>query len=164
MKKFFKRLGLIIEIIGVVVAAVGLFYVVRSVSFAAQNVSLAVKQLEAANQHDRWNNYKVLNLRYADLLAEVPVEMTTGIEYQDLSKNSKLWIRRYFDLTSEEYWLYLNNLMPKEMWERRIVEGIKINMEEYPPLKSGLLYWGQKKGYSHPDDFVEIVKKLPDYQ
>ncbi|MHB8811032.1 MAG: hypothetical protein ACYC9M_13635 [Desulfobulbaceae bacterium] len=160
MKESLERLRLVIEVLGVVVAVAGLFYVVQNVSLAAQNVSLAVDQLKTVNRHNQWNNYNLLNLRYGDLLSEVPVEMATGTEYQTLGEDSKLWIRRYFDLTSEEYWLYLNNLIPNDMWEKRIVEGIKINMEEYPSLKPGLLYWGKKKGYSHPDDFLQIIEKL----
>lgn len=132
---------------------------------------LAYSQLELANDQRRWQNYNEMNVRYAELYKSIPSEIASGCipeSFEGLSPETKRWARQYFDLYSEEYWLYLNKLIPEEMWTRRIHGGVRVNLNRYPALVSGYYYWKGEGSFTHPDNFqheVEIAigdaKKLP---
>ena len=156
MKDFLMNNKIYAEYLGIIAGVITLLVTARKVHLAAKNI-------DTTNNHLKVNNYRALNLRYANLLAEVAEvqeEMGKQKNFMDLSAKSKLWVRRYFDLTSEEFWLYHQNLIHEEMWERGIICGIRMNMKEYPALKAGLLFWGKQDGYSHLSGFVEIIEKL----
>jgi hypothetical protein len=77
-------------------------------------------------------------------------------------------VRQYFDLYSEEYWLYLNDLIPKEMWTHRIHGGVRVNLNNYPALVEGYRHWKEQGAFTHPVEFQSEVesaildaKKLP---
>lgn len=59
---------------------------------------------------------------------------------------------------SEEYWLYKNNLMPKEMWTKRIDNGVQVNLKTYPALIKGYFYWRDKGAFNHPAEFRQLVE------
>lgn len=130
--------------LGVIVAIIGIWFA------SAQN-----------NRHRRWQNYNEMNLRYSVLYENMPSEVAQdgGLSFADLPEESKRWVRQYFDLYSEEYWLYQNNLIPKEMWTERIDVGVKVNLNQYPVMIKGYLYWKENGSFNHPDDFREVVEK-----
>jgi hypothetical protein len=68
------------------------------------------------------------------------------------------WVRQYFDLYSEESWLFEKNLIPKEMWTHRIHGGVRVNLGKYPALIEGYNYWKTAGAFTHPDNFQLIVE------
>lgn len=157
MKNFLVRNGRIFAewgtFLGVILALIGLF-------FTYNQLSITNAQLEQGNFHKRWQNYNELNLRYAQLYDSMPDEMAidSGKEFSKLSHKAKRWVRRYFNLYSEEYWLYQNGLMPEEMWTQRIKNGVKVNLETYPVMVKGYFYWKKKGSFKHPKDFIHVVE------
>lgn len=122
---------------------------------------LAYKQLELANEQRKWQNYNEMNVRYAELYKSITPEIASGCQQGDFEKlppETKRWVRQYFDLYSEEYWLYLNKLIPEEMWTRRIHGGVRVNLNKYPALVEGYLYWKREGSFTHPNDFKTEVE------
>jgi hypothetical protein len=122
----------------------------------------AYEQLELANEQKRWQNYNEMNVRYAELYKSITPEIASGCRSDDFEKlqpETKRWVRQYFDLYSEEYWLYLKKLIPEEMWTRRIYGGVRVNLNKYPALVEGYRYWKGEGSFTHPDDFQSEVER-----
>lgn len=125
-------------------------------------LKIANAQLEQANDQRSWQNYDEMNMRYAEIYKGIPAKIASGctpISFDKLDAGTKRWVRQYFDLYSEEYWLYVNHLIPSEMWERRIHGGVRVNLSKYPALIDGYNYWKESGSFSHPDDFRSVVEK-----
>jgi hypothetical protein len=122
----------------------------------------AYEQLELANEQRKWQNYNEMNVRYAELYKSITPEIASGCQQDDFEKlppETKRWVRQYFDLYSEEYWLYLNKLIPEEMWTRRIHGGVRVNLNKYPALVEGYRYWKGEGSFTHPDGFQSEVER-----
>lgn len=144
--------------IGVLVACAGLF-------IGNNQLKANYAQLEQANDQRRWQNYNELNVRYAELYKEIPKDIATGraMKFGKRPSESKRWVRQYFDLYSEEYWLYRQKLIPEEMWSRRIHGGVRVNLSTYPALVDGYYYWKMKGSFTHPDEFsLEVESAIAD--
>jgi len=133
------------SLIGTIIAAIGVWFI--------------WVQLEQANNLKKWENYNAMNQRYYEWYMSTPeVADTFKCEaFELVDERTKRWVRSYFHLYSEEYWLYQNKLIPEEMWTKRIDGGVSVNLENYPILVSGYKYWKDLGSFSHPDDFVDIV-------
>lgn len=120
----------------------------------------AYAQLSLANEHKRWQNYNDMNVRYAELYKSIPEEIASGCSgnFEKLEPEAKRWVRQYFNLYSEEYWLFLNDLIPKEMWTRRIHGGVRVNLNKYPALVDGYHYWKAEGSFTHPNEFQAEVE------
>src|SRR5262249_8681724 len=70
----------------------------------------------------------------------------------------KIFARTYFDLYSEEYWLHQNNLIPDEMWTKRIANGVDVNLITYPLLVRGYYYWKEQGAFIHPEEFRQLIE------
>lgn len=149
MNKWIKNnsemLSTIISIIGIIVAVVGLCFVYA--------------QLEQANTLKKWENYNVMNERYHKWYMDTPAiaDSFKCESFENVQEKTKRWVRSYFHLYSEEYWLFQNDLIPEEMWTKRIDGGVNINLEKYPILISGYEYWKNEGSFSHPIDFTVLV-------
>ena len=119
-------------------------------------------QLEQNNFHRKWQNYNELNFRYSQLYDSMPdeVENDTGKDFSVLKHDAKRWVRQYFNLYSEEYWLHQKKLIPEEMWSKRIKNGVKVNLDAYPVMIKGYYYWKNKGSFNHPDGFRDKVEKV----
>ena len=137
-------------------------------SLALSTVSLIVSifgvwyvhsQLQQANEHKKWENYNSMNRRYYEWFAKVPVGMDVDscAPFATQEDAVKKWARAYFDLYSEEYWLYKNGLIPAEMWTMRIDSGVNVNLVSYPILVRGYEYWKTQGLFVHPEDFRKLV-------
>lgn len=148
-----KPLSELATIVGIVVALGGAF-------LAYSQLKITNAQLEQANEQRRWQSYNEMNNRYADLYRAIPDEIASGcrVEFITLNPDVRRWVRQYFDLYSEEYWLFLSDLMPKEMWTRRIHGGVRVNLSKYPALVDGYAYWREAGAFRHPDDFHKEVE------
>ncbi|MBI1424430.1 MAG: hypothetical protein GC149_13380 [Gammaproteobacteria bacterium] len=120
-------------------------------------------QLHQSNEHKKWENYNAMNLRYYEWYANMPdkMDVDTCVPFSKQPQEVKRWARTYFNLYSEEYWLYQEDLIPKEMWTKRIDNGVNVNLETYPLLVRGYAYWKSKNAFVHPDGFrSHIARKL----
>ncbi len=134
-------------------AAIGSYY-------AYGQLKTASAQFEQANDQRRWQNYNEMNVRYAGLYENIPEEIVSGCVPDDFGKlkpDTKRWVRQYFNLYSEEYWLYKEKLIPEEMWTHRIHGGVRVNLSKYPALIDGYRYWKAAGAFTHPDDFHAVV-------
>jgi hypothetical protein len=118
-----------------------------------------VYQIYQANELRRWANYNEMNLRYHELYISMPVELTQEKmrEFEEYEEQVKKWVRQYFNLYSEEYYLFKENLIPKEMWTKRIASGVDVNLRQYPLLIEGYEYWKRRGAHTHPEDFQVLV-------
>lgn len=148
-----EKLSELATIGGIAVACVGAY-------MAYGQLKVTNAQLEQANEQRRWQSYSDMNNRYADLYRSIPDEISGGcrVEFSKLNPDVRRWVRQYFDLYSEEYWLHLSSLMPEEMWTRRIHGGVRVNLSKYPALVDGYYYWREAGAFRHPDDFHREVE------
>ena len=155
MLNYFKAHGKVIARWVTIATAIGGIWVAYSQLHAAN------EQIHAANEQNRWQYYNDLNARYAVFYESIPNEVSSGREtdFDKLQPQAKRWVRQYFDLYSEEYWLYKNRLIPEEMWTKRILSGVRVNLLEYPLLVSGYRYWKERGAFKHPDGFFEEVER-----
>ena len=117
-------------------------------------------QLHQSNEHKKWENYNAMNLRYYEWYANMPpnMDVDTCTPFSEQRQQVKRWARTYFNLYSEEYWLYLENLIPEEMWTKRIDNGVNVNLKTYPLLVRGYVYWKSRGAFMHPEGFRALVE------
>ncbi len=132
------------------------------IGIAIIGVWVGYSQLDQLNEEQRWKNYSELNARYADFYQALPREVLVAAtdNFVKATPETKRVIRQYFDLYSEEFWLYKEGRIPESMWTQRINNGVAINLAEYPALISGYRYWKTKGAFQHPADFRVEVEKL----
>ena len=144
--------------------------VVATAIVACLAYSLAYEPLRQADLHKRWQNYNDINSRYAELYKDLPLELdspetTESTESTEPSPAVRRWARRYFDLTSEEYWLHLQGLLPSQTWECRIAPGVARNLRQHKNLRLAYEAWKKDVANVHPADFVAVIdsiqKQLP---
>lgn len=85
------------------------------------------------------------------------MDVDTCVPFSEQEQDVKRWARTYFNLYSEEYWLYLEGLIPEEMWTKRIDNGVNVNLTSYPLLVRGYEYWRGKSSFVHPEGFRKLV-------
>ena len=149
-----EKLSHLATTLAFIVAAIGSF-------LAYGQLKATSAQLEQANDQRRWQNYNEMNVRYAELYKSIPEEIASGCvpdSFEKLKPETKRWVRQYFDLYSEEYWLVLNNLIPEQMWSRRIYGGVRVNLAKYPALVEGYRYWKAAGSFTHPEKFKDEVE------
>lgn len=119
-------------------------------------------QFEQAEAHKQWQNYNDLNSRYAALFAEIPSQLKAIhiVSAHDLDPKTQNWSRRYFDLTSEEYWLHTKRLLPTDMWPCRIAPGIALNFKEFHNLGVAYEYWKTTTVQIHPSGFGDEMDNI----
>lgn len=124
-------------------------------------LTLVYAQLKQANEHQKWNNYNQLNIHYSTLYRELPAELEAASckRYAELTLIGKKWIRSYFNLYSEEHYLFLENLIPGDMWTKRIDNGVEVNMLSYPVIIEGFEYWKGRGSFTHPEEFIPFVDR-----
>lgn len=135
-------------------ATIGTFIIVLLSYFVAK------QQLVLLKDQRQWQNFNEMNVRYANLLSKMPEKIDPDyclIDSKD--QKIKIWVRQYFELYSEEYRLYKNELIPKEMWENRIRPGVVVNLKAYPILVNNYNYWKNQGAFNHPDDFHKMVEE-----
>jgi len=147
-----NRIVNVVSMFGVIIAAIGVYLTYCSLD------SLN-KQMTQTHEQLTWQNYNHLNERYSNLMTKLAVAAEEGKTFENLSHENKWVIRQYFDLTSEEYWLYMNNLLPEEMWEHRILPGLKINIKS-ELISEGFSYWQSQGAFNHPEGFIDLVLSI----
>ena len=123
----------------------------------------------------RFENYNYFNKVYADWYEDMysnfvnrkncgknEIQISKN-NFDLLNENSKAIIRRYFNLYSQEYYSYLNHLIPSEMWTDVIhgpgCKGAAVrNLARYPFLLDGYHYWKKLDDFSFPNNFNKMLK------
>lgn len=120
------------------------------------------EQFEQAENHKRWQNYNDLNSRYAALFADIPTQLQEAhiSTANDLDQKTRNWARRYFDLTSEEFWLHTKHLLPLDMWPCRIAPGVAQNFQEFRNMKLAYEHWKNTTVQIHPAGFSDEMSKI----
>ena len=121
---------------------------------------LASEQLKELKDQKQWENFNAMNVRYAELLGKISdkVELSSG-SFKSADEETKIWIRQYFDLYSEECWLNEKGLLPDRMFNDRIRPGVVVNLKKYPILKEGYDDWKELGAFKHPADFYKVVEE-----
>ena len=128
------------------------------------------------NDYKRWENYNYFDEIYVEWLNDMPKKFSDAshkmdwknISWDNLKNDERAWVRRYFDLYSQEYYFYINQMIPSEMWtvlihgsEKKCDGAAFLNFCEYPILLEGYAYWKDKGAFMHPKDFrTTLDKKL----
>ncbi|PXX14743.1 hypothetical protein C8R27_11326 [Nitrosomonas ureae] len=105
----------------------------------------------------QWQNFNEMNVRYTNLLREMPIADCDSPDFNE--GKTKIWVRQYFDLYSEELWLHKKKLIPEKMWKDRVRPGVVVNLKAYPILIDYYRYWKDQGAFSHPFDFGDVVEE-----
>lgn len=136
-------------------AAIGTFF------FVILSYCLAEQQLALLKVQRQWQNFNEMNVRYAELLGKISsgeIELSSSL-FESADVKTKIWIRQYFDLYSEECWLNEKNLLPEDMFNKRIRRGVVVNLKEYPILIDGYDYWKSRGAFNHPENFKVVIEE-----
>lgn len=125
-------------------------------------LGLAKIQLSQSDLQEQWRNYSQINARYSELYKDLPTTQTKQSLTETAQPEAEIrrWSKRYFDLTSEEYWLHLNKLLPPETWECRIAPGVARNFQEHKWLWAAYTQWKSDPGVVHPTTFTQAIDNL----
>lgn len=142
----------IAQCLGSVLTIFGLF-------FTGYQIMQANKNLEFQKKSMRWQNYNLLNDRYANHMLSIPDSVSGNmVEFSELSPEARIWIRTYLDLTAEEYWLHSEKLLPETMWENKISKGIIDNFNEFPIIRKGFSHYQDRNSIS--TEFISEITRL----
>ena len=142
-----------------IITAIGVIIAAWSTYLTSESVKVLNNQLKQEEKHQKWENYNILNERYSSLSIKIAEAINNGRSFHNLSTMEKWVIRSYFDLTSEEYWLYKNKMIPKEMWDKRIINGIEVNLKN-KVIREGYLFWINKGAIKHPVEFNKKIQEI----
>jgi len=120
---------------------------------------LIFSQLDQVTEHKKWENYNAMNLRYYKWYSQMPdgMDKDSCVPFKERTMEVKNWTKTYFDLYAEEHWLYIKGLIPDEMWTKMIDKGVNVNLVSFPVLVRGYEYWKNKKSFTHPEGFINLV-------
>jgi hypothetical protein len=71
-------------------------------------IVIIICQLHQAAIYKKYDNFLHFNHIYAEWYNDMPAEMSKNEKtpFSDLNGDGKAWVRRYFNLYSEEYYFY----------------------------------------------------------
>lgn len=126
-------------------------------------------QLKQSIEFKKYDNFKYFNKIYDDWYDDMPLQIVHNEEasFSTLDASGKAWVRRYFNLYAQEYYLYKKEMIPKEMWEK-LIHGCKEdktlnsafrNIQRYPSLLEGYYDWKQdSNAFGFPSDFTTMLE------
>ena len=146
---------LIVSAITVIVSAVFSFLTIRNATKNSNNV--IKNSLELANKQHRFQFFSDYTRRYQDLVLHMPPD----IEKLPLDNDDvRTFMRLYFDLCSEEFYLHSQGVIDDEAWMLWI-EGMKMAMKR-EKFKTA---WKSMGAYYHDQSFVKFMHhQIMDYQ
>ena len=144
----------VIELSGVFVAIVGVIIAIWTFKNEIKKQTEESKRQREISQLTFFADY---TKRYQEIILHLPEDMNDVTILDD--KETKRYLRVYFDLCSEEYFLYKKGHLNEEVWEEW-EEGMKSAFRKKAILK----YWQERKtSYYKFNAFVEteiILKTL----
>ena len=131
-----------------------------TIFFGFFGLVFVISQMSQSNSHKKWDNYNSMNQAYGSLYAQISSEMLDEPcrHFSQLSQSEKKWIRNYFDLYAEEYWLDKRGLIPSEMFDKLIAGGVKVNFQQYPVMVTGYDYWQNEGAFGFPTGFKTYLE------
>lgn len=130
------------------------------------------------NDYKKWENYNHFDDVYSNWMENMPKKISHAhatknwekIKWNNLDNGEKVWVKRYFDLYSQEYYFKINKMIPEEMWTE-LIHGTEkdckgaafVHLCEYPILLEGYVYWKDKGAFMHPKSFRTILDKKLDF-
>lgn len=133
-------------------------------------VSLIWNDRVSSNHQKLLENYNYFNRVYDEWYSEMPDRFKNidndkewaKISFDSLNNEEEAWIRRYFNLYSQEYYFYKEKMIPKDMWLNLIhgekCEGAAMrNFKKYPILLEGYEYWKNNRSFNHPKGFTKML-------
>ena len=129
---------------------------------AVIGLGTVIYQLNQANKHKRWDNYNAMNAAYHSLYSEVydgefSELLKSHTHISSLDSKQLAWIRAYFDLYAEEFWLDEQHLVLANMLLKQIDGGVNLNLREHPVMMNGYEFWKEKGAFQHPDGFINFI-------
>jgi hypothetical protein len=110
-------------------------------------------QIRTSNKQSKMQTFLTYTERYQEIVLNLPIGMESedfSIENFDEKTQEKIlkWLRAYFDLCSEEYYLKNNRLIDKEAW-RLWESGMKDSLKKPAFIQSWRII--QTNKYFHKD-------------
>lgn len=126
-------------------------------------------QLHQSVTFNKFDNFKYYNKIYDDWYDDMPKEISVNEKapFSTLNSDGQAWVRRYFNLYSQEYYLSENKMLPDGMWNG-LIHGCKDgkvraafrNLQKYPALLEGYFCWKKEEGaFAFPEDFVNMLDR-----
>ena len=135
---------------------------VATLVIAILGILALLYQLHQSNKHKKWDNYNALNAAYHSLYQDVYDGSYSDLlkkysHISNLDAKQLAWVRAYFDLYAEEFWLDQQCLIPKNMFQLHIDGGVNLNLKQHPVMIDGYKYWRDKGAFQHPKGFTSFV-------
>ena len=110
-----------------------------------------LKQNELMLKQNRFALFAEYTRRYQDLILRMPETICLG-EFKHTDMEAVKYMRLYFDLCSEEYWLHQEELIPEKTWEIWM-EGMQTTLNQ-KPFKDA---WNYLSGY-YDEEFARFFR------
>jgi hypothetical protein len=141
------------------------FATVVEVMVGATAAGFIIYQFQQSNKLKQFDNYNYFNKVYSDWYDEISDDIKKNTSWEKLNNKDQAWVRRYFDLYSQEYYFYRNKMIPPAMWEELIhgkndCNGAAIvNFRRFPILVTGYIEWKKMGAFKYPTDFINVLDK-----
>lgn len=137
------------------ITAVGMLLVTLAAIFITR--CDAHKQNKQMLKQSRMSLFAEYTRRYQDIMVRMPASVYSG-RFDAKEPEVVGFMRLYFDLCSEEYWLNEEKMLPERTWSIW-VEGMQTTMNQEPFKEA----WGYLSGH-YDEDFarffrIEVVER-----
>ncbi len=128
-------------------------------------ITVQLYQLNKLKKFDNFNHFNEIYDSWYDEMPKCLKDESSCEPWEKLSPNDKAWVRRYFNLYTQEYYFEINGMIPDEMWND-LIHGTNgcngaaiVNLREYSILVEGYYAWKEKGEFQFPEKFTEILDK-----
>jgi len=84
-------------------------------------IAALIWQIWQSNKQSKMHTFLTYTQRYQDILVNLPIEIESSSfqpsEDSKVNEENLRWLRAYFDLCSEEYYLHTENLIDNRVWK-----------------------------------------------
>ena len=141
--------------VGMLLATLGTI-ILTQCSAKKQNKQL-FKQNELMLKQSRFALFAEYTRRYQDIILRMPETICSGV-FERADMEAVKYMKLYFDLCSEEYWLHQEELIPEKTWKIWL-EGMQASLNQ-KPFKDA---WDYLSG-EYDDEFsrffrIEVVER-----
>jgi hypothetical protein len=141
---------LVFEILGFAVTAIAVVVAYRQLMSELKTRS---NDEEAQSRTLRLTFFAEYTKRYQEIILNLPEDLDDESILDDKEETTKRYLRVYFDLCSEEYFLHTKKHIDDEVWDEW-KKGMKASFNKKAVLK----YW-QKRNKSPYKDFDKFVNE-----
>ena len=147
----YEEINLALQLITVAILAIGAYF--------------GVRQLKELSTQAKLNIFTTYTTRYSEIVSKLPAEVNINnrsvlVDLTAERRNELMGLfRKFFDLCSEEYYLFQEGLVNKKVWNLW-TKGMEFHMES----KSFQDAWSLVKGEGYDPNFVIFLEGLADYR